>query len=74
MRAKLSALAAGLGLILSAVPVQAHHSFKAEYDQNKQIAVAGAVTKLEWTNPHARFYVDVKDETYRRGLPRQGWF
>jgi hypothetical protein len=41
----------------------AHHSFDAEYDAKKPIQLTGTVTKIEWTNPHARFYVDVKDET-----------
>jgi Family of unknown function (DUF6152) len=39
----------------------AHHSFDAEYDRNKPITLVGVVTKVEWMNPHARFYVDVKD-------------
>ena len=39
----------------------AHHSFAAEYDADKPITLKGVVTKVEWTNPHARFYVDVKD-------------
>jgi hypothetical protein len=41
--------------------VQAHHSFAGEYDGSKPVSVTGAVTKVEWTNPHARFYVDTKE-------------
>jgi hypothetical protein len=52
---------AGLGLCL-AVPVVAHHSFGVEYDIKKPVKVTGTVTKLEWTNPHARLYVDVVDQ------------
>ena len=44
-----------------AIPGFAHHSFVAEYDAGKPITLTGAVTKIEWTNPHARFYIDVKD-------------
>jgi len=40
----------------------AHHSFAAEYDANKVIELKGVVTKMEWTNPHVRFYMDVKEE------------
>jgi len=40
----------------------AHHSFAAEYDATKTITLKGVVTKIEWTNPHVRFYVDVKDD------------
>ena len=58
MRMTLGLLAAGL-VLLCAVPVVAHHSFSVEYDAGKPVKVTGAVTKLEWTNPHARLYVDV---------------
>lgn len=62
MRAKLGVLAAVAGLLVSPVPVLAHHSFAAEYDANKPITLKGTVTKIEWMNPHARFYIDVKDQ------------
>ena len=61
MKAHFALLAAASGLLLLSVPMLAHHSFAAEYDANKQINITGTVTKMEWMNPHARFYVDVKD-------------
>lgn len=48
---------------LAAVPLAAHHSFAAEYDDTKPIKVTGVVTKVEWLNPHVWFYVDVKDQS-----------
>ena len=39
----------------------AHHAFNAEFDASKSMRWVGTVTKVEWTNPHARFYIDVKD-------------
>ncbi len=45
-----------------ATPLVAHHSFAAEYDASKPANLTGKVTKVEWTNPHAFFYIDVKDE------------
>lgn len=50
----IAAAAAGL-------PAAAHHSFTAEYDASNQITVTGTITKVEWTNPHTWFFVDVKD-------------
>jgi hypothetical protein len=64
MRANFAVAAAGILLgMCSAVPLLAHHSFAAEYDSTKKITITGSVTKVEWMNPHARFYVDVKDES-----------
>src|SRR5262245_41403760 len=50
-------------VILAAIPVAAHHSFAAQYDGQKRATFTGPVTKIDWINPHARFFVDVKDAT-----------
>jgi hypothetical protein len=63
MRTKLGVLVTGLSLLLPAVPALAHHSFAAEYDASKQVTLHGVVTRVDWTNPHARFTIDVKDES-----------
>jgi hypothetical protein len=51
-----------LGLVGTAVPLSAHHSFAAEFDGTKQITLTGVVTKVDWVNPHAYIYIDVKDD------------
>ena len=53
----------GVLLALAGVgPAAAHHSFATQYDADQPVTLTGVVTKVEWMNPHARFYVDVKDE------------
>ena len=49
-------------LWLFSIPLLAHHSFGAEYDASKPITLTGVVTKVEWTNPHSHFYLDVTDD------------
>jgi hypothetical protein len=51
-----------IAVLASAFPILAHHSFAAEYDAQAPITLKGVVTKIEWTNPHIYFYIDVKDE------------
>src|SRR5215468_3990738 len=46
---------------ISSRSVLAHHSFAAQYDRNKPATLTGPVTKIDWINPHARFFMDVKD-------------
>ena len=61
--AKISSIAAVALMLLTVKSVTAHHSFDAEYDSKKPITITGYVTKLDWVNPHAFVFVDVKDES-----------
>ena len=72
------------GLLVVTMPVVAHHSFKAEYDQDHPVTLRGTVTKVSWKNPHVLFRMDVKEESGKvtnwefelgspNGLMRAGW-
>ena len=62
------AIVVASAIVMAAAPLVAHHSFAAEFDGTKAIRLTGALTKVEWTNPHSYFYIDVKDE--RGGVVR----
>jgi len=61
MKLKLTMIAVSAGVLMVSFPAAAHHSFAAEYDSSKKLELKGVVTKFEWTNPHAHFYLDVTD-------------
>jgi len=85
MRSRTLLLSFGVGLMMAAVPVAAHHSFAAEFDAAQPITIKGKVTKISWTNPHVWVYLNVPDEKtgkienwgFEMGAPQQvrarGW-
>ena len=69
---------------MAAAPIFGHHSVSAEFDVNRRITYAGVITRVEWSNPHIYFYVDVKDANEKvrnwafegagpNTLARMGW-
>ena len=84
MKTKLLALAFGALGALTTFQATAHHSFAAEFDGNSPVNVTGTVVKVDWTNPHTYFYLEVETEEgdYEEwafemgspnGLMRRGW-
>ena len=61
MSTRLFVMVTGVGLLLAAVPVSAHHAFAAEFDINRPLKLHGTVTKWQVTNPHSWIHIDVKD-------------
>lgn len=84
MRARINIFITGFAVVVSAVPVLAHHSFSAEYDGNKPVTIKGVVSKVAWVNPHAYLYIETKDGSGKsaiyafetsspNALLRRGW-
>jgi Family of unknown function (DUF6152) len=61
MRRKLAFMMTGIGLLLAAVPILAHHAFTAEFDAKKPLKLRGTVQKVELINPHSWIHIDVKN-------------
>jgi hypothetical protein len=84
MKTKLTFAIIGLAVLVSRVPIAAHHSFAAEYDGTKPITLKGTITSMQWTNPHGHLYIDVKGSDGKvvnwnlefgapNALMRRGW-
>jgi hypothetical protein len=84
MKATIGIVVIGVGLFVSGARPSAHHAFSSEYDENKVVTFTGTVTKIEWTNPHARFFIDVVNQDKSvtswsfelaspNSLTREGW-
>ena len=80
----LGALIVAAGMLAATPSLSAHHAANTKYDANKPVTLKGAVTKIEWMNPHIYYYIDVKDAkgtvtnwAVEGGTPnqlyRQGW-
>ena len=63
MKSRFAAVITGMALTGICSPVLAHHSFAVEYDPNKPVSGTGVISKVEWTNPHMRVYVDVTESS-----------
>lgn len=63
MRSRRTVLIASVSLLFAPTAVLAHHGLAAQFDTSRTITLTGAVTKIDWSNPHVRLYVEVKSES-----------
>ena len=62
MKVKSAVLLVVAGVLTASMPLLAHHSFMAEFDQKQKVSIEGVITEVKWQNPHTFFNVDVKDK------------
>jgi uncharacterized protein DUF6152 len=62
MRSNRAILIAGVSLLLVPTIALAHHALQVQYDMQRTITLTGAVTKMDWSNPHVRLYIEVRNE------------
>jgi hypothetical protein len=63
MRSKRALLIAGVSLLLTPIASLAHHALEAQFNTKETIALTGAVQRVDWSNPHVRLYIEVKDQS-----------
>jgi hypothetical protein len=63
MRSRRALLIAGASLLLTPIAALAHHALEAQFNTKQTIALTGAVKRMDWSNPHVRLYIEVKDES-----------
>src|SRR5579864_7674016 len=63
MRSRRAILLAGVSLLLMPIAALAHHALEAQFNTKETISLTGAVKKIDWSNPHVRLYIEVKDES-----------
>ena len=84
MKAIIGVVVVGVALVVSGARPAAHHAFSSEYDEKKVVTLKGTVTKIEWLNPHAKFFIDVVNQDKSvtnwefelaspNSLTREGW-
>jgi hypothetical protein len=84
MKVAIGILLIGVSGLSSGPRLTAHHAFSSEYDENKVVTLKGTVTKIEWMNPHAKFFIDVVNQDKSvtnwefelaspNSLTREGW-
>jgi hypothetical protein len=73
MKTQRFVLSAAVSLLLAAIPIFAHHRLELVYDQNRPIILKGTVTKVDWSNPHVRLYIDGKEDLGQEVGSQMSW-